>query len=98
MPVIYTVTKKQKQKTRVDFKHFTHMHAYHTACSHYTHTGDQRCGVLTCKAGSLECEQGTELFISRLIMPMHMVISLAVVSYREGRGLKDVDTSVPLSS
>lgn len=66
--------------------HFTHMHAYYTACSHYTLTDDQRCGVLTCKAESLGCELGAELFISRLIMPMHMVISVAVVSYRVGGG------------
>lgn len=41
--------------------------------AHYTH-GDQRCEVLTFKAKS-----GPELFISRLIMQIRMVISIDVL-------------------
>lgn len=59
------------------------LHVY-SMCT-YMHTDDYSCGVLTCQAKSLSRELGTELFISRLIMPMHMVMSMVGVSYR-GRG------------
>lgn len=79
-PAVYRLVKKQQHRFISICVHFTHLHA----CIQYTHTDDQSCEALTCSAESLFCELGTELFISRLIMPMHMVITAVVVSFRVG--------------
>lgn len=83
MPCSLPASKKTKQVYFNLYAFYTHA-CMHPVCSHYTHSDDQSCKALTCRVESPFCELGTELFISRFIMPMHMVITAVVVSFRVG--------------